>query len=499
MILGRHTRALVRLSIFVLIVIVAGIITPGTALAQPPANDDFDAAVVVGDLPFGTSISTADTTAATDDPTSCTNNGSVWFSFSPDRDMIVQANTFGSGYDTVLSAYTGSRGALTIVPGACNDDFGSLQSRVSFAATAGTTYYFLIGRCCGTGGSGGGSLNFSVAEVTTAPNDNFANAVAIASLPFQQLTDTAGATLEPGEPTGGCGAVNGSLWYSYTPASTGSVTARTSLTAAFPILTVFTGNSLTTLTQVACGTASTPLTFRAVAGQTYYLQLGDATGTGPGPVQLSVDVAPAIQAAFGFSPSDPSVFDSVSFFDLSSDPAGASIVSRQWQFGDGASGTGCCPSHRYAVDGDYSVSLTVATADGRTASTSQVVQVRTHDVSIARFTVPNVARVGQTTQITVAVGNTRYDETVRVELYRSTPNGFVQFGALTQLVLARPNRTTTFPFAYTFTSEDAAVGKVTFKAVAITTASRDAFPYDNEVISTPTTVSQAASSLRFER
>jgi len=66
--------------------------------------------------------------------------------------MRLEADTFGSNYDTVLSAWTGTQGALNLV--ACNDDFGGAQSKITFAATAGTTYYFLAAQCCGGGGTG---------------------------------------------------------------------------------------------------------------------------------------------------------------------------------------------------------------------------------------------------------------------------------------------------------------------------------------------------------
>ena len=69
------------------------------------------------------------------------------------KSILFSANTFGSDYDTVLSAYTGEPGALTLVPGACNDDTLGLQSHISFEAAAGVTHYFLIGICCGFGGS----------------------------------------------------------------------------------------------------------------------------------------------------------------------------------------------------------------------------------------------------------------------------------------------------------------------------------------------------------
>src|SRR5262249_55530378 len=55
----------------------------------------------------------------------------------------LEANTFGSSYNTFLAAYTGTRGALTQI--ACNNTAGgSVQSRIRFAAVAGTTYYFAV-------------------------------------------------------------------------------------------------------------------------------------------------------------------------------------------------------------------------------------------------------------------------------------------------------------------------------------------------------------------
>jgi len=52
------------------------------------------------------------------------------------------------------------------------------------------------------------------------------------------------------------------------------------------------------------------------------------------------------------------------------------------------------------------------------------------------------------------------------------------------------NGTTEFAFSYTFTADDARVGKVTFKAVANILGARDALPADNEAIAAPTKVSR---------
>jgi hypothetical protein len=461
-------------------------ISPSVAQAVPPANDDFDSAVTIASLPFSTTQLTTEATAALDDPTACYNNGSVWFSFTPATNMTIDANTFGSTYDTVLAAYTGSRGSLALVPGACNDDFSGTQSRIVFEATAGTTYYLMASQCCGYGGSGGGDLTLSVAAQQPPPNDDFANAMAIPGVPFTHTVDIVAATMQPGEPAYTCGSVTRSVWYAFTPTETGSVTARTSV-GYNSILTVYTGSSLTELSQVACRSYSSPLTFRANAGQTYYLQVGQ-TYPADGLVQLNLDVAPAVTPSFYYWPSDPSTFDSVQFNDYTSDPGGNPIVTREWQFGDGTSGTGCCLYHRYAADGDYPVQLTVTTSDGRTGTASRVVAVRTHDVAFERFMAPESASVGQTRAVTAYVKNNRYDETVRVELYKSVPGGFALVGSLTQLVVARPNRTTEFPFNYTFTADDAALGKVTFKAVATIVNARDALTGDNTIISIPTTV-----------
>jgi hypothetical protein len=118
--------------------------------------------------------------------------------------------------------------------------------------------------------------------------------------------------------------------------------------------------------------------------------------------------------------------------------------------------------------------------------------VRTHDVAITSFKVPQAAKAGQTRSITVNLGNKNYDERVRVWLYKSQPPYYWQeVGWLVQAVPVRNgNRGTNFDFSYTFTPEDAAVGKVNFRAYAEVYDVRDALPTDNEAISDPTKVNR---------
>lgn len=121
---------------------VATVSTQITVRPPPPPNDDFDTPAVVPTVPYVLSQDATDATTAADDPYCYGNAQSVWFTFTPMSDMRLEANTFGSGYDTTLSVYTGARGALS-QPG-CNDDAaGTTQSRVRFDAVAGTTYHVM--------------------------------------------------------------------------------------------------------------------------------------------------------------------------------------------------------------------------------------------------------------------------------------------------------------------------------------------------------------------
>jgi subtilisin family serine protease len=65
---------------------------------------------------------------------------------------------------------------------------------------------------------------------------------------------------------------------------------------------------------------------------------------------------------------------SVVFVDQSSDSDGT-IVSWDWRFGDGNTSTDQSPGHTYALDGTYTVSLTVTDNEGATGITNQSVMV----------------------------------------------------------------------------------------------------------------------------
>lgn len=452
------------------------------------SNDNFAAATVITGLPF---TDTVDITGATAEPgepfPSCAGGAAtrstVWYAFTPTATEILSPSD-AAPIATVVAAYSGSSlGTLTEV--GCHSVFGG---NANFQAQAGTTYYFQVDGMFGQTGS----VPFNLVAILPPANDNFASAMPITALPFDNSVDITGAGAEPGEPTPSCagpfGPINHTAWYSFTPSTTGSVSASFVFAAVQPVVAVYTGSSVSGLTEVVCGIFGNPATFRAQANQTYFFQVGGLFGQG-GILQFHLQVTPPPVVNFFFFPSDPSIFDVVQFGDQSFDPGNVGLASLAWNFGDGAVGTGFGPTHQYAADGDYTVVHTVTTTDGRTASASQVAHVRTHDVAITKFLVPSAASSGQTRHIQVGVTSNRYAETVQVQLSKSVPGGFQVIGTLTLAVPVRSsNRTTVFDFSYTFTSDDAQVGKVTFKADAAIVGARDALPADNEAIAPPTTV-----------
>ena len=160
-----------------------------TANAAPPLNDTVASVTIIPGLLFRDFLDVSQATTALDDPDCFGQGATVWYAFTPTQDMDIDANTYGSKYDTTLLVYTGSPGALNQI--ACNDNGSSgLPSQVRYSAISGQTYSFMVGSPSLPGGSP--SLVFTVDVATPPPtHDDFANTIVIGALPF---TDTRGAT-----------------------------------------------------------------------------------------------------------------------------------------------------------------------------------------------------------------------------------------------------------------------------------------------------------------
>lgn len=122
-----------------------------------PANDAFANATTIAATEWtyrftGSNIAATRESGETDHAGS-SGVHSVWWKWTPAENTMVEATTLGSNFDTVMAVYTGSSpSALTTV--ASNDDEETPEqnttpqrkrtSKVTFSATAGTTYYFAV-------------------------------------------------------------------------------------------------------------------------------------------------------------------------------------------------------------------------------------------------------------------------------------------------------------------------------------------------------------------
>jgi PKD repeat protein len=462
---------------------IGGLVAAGATVpvfAAVPSNDNYANANLIAAVPFDTTVNLSEATVEQDEPMPCSYQitQSVWFTFTPASSGAFKATV--PQFNASLALYEVDGPAITDLSQVACDIFDS-PAAVAAKVTPGKTYALQVGLTYG----GASSWPLHVDVVPPPPNDNFADATPISAAPFADSADMALASTEPGEPTD-CSYGSPSVWWAFTPAVSGSYTAGMSGDGSGG-LGVWQGSSLQSLNLLSCGNG---ITIHAVAGQTYFYQAALQPFGGNTILSFGLDVTPPPVANFGYYPSDPSTFDTVQFFDNSYDPANAGWTAL-WTFGDGTTSTDHDPTHLFTADGNYSVELQITTNDGRTATTNQVVTVGTHDVAITRFTVPTSAKAGQTRSLTVGLNSHRYKETVQVDLYRSSPGGFEWIGSQTVTVFVRPaNRTTDVAFNYTFTSDDARIGKVSFKAVATIVGARDVLPADNEATSAPVKVAR---------
>ncbi|OWY61846.1 hypothetical protein B7486_61610, partial [cyanobacterium TDX16] len=261
----------------------SGTFTLTSSFVGPPANDAFGSAQSI----TGTSGTENGTTvlatrqSGEPNPFSFLDKGSVWYGWTaPGTGTVTFDTCTAASYDTTLAAYTGAAvNALTTV--ASNDDSntcgnGSARSQISFAATGGTTYRIAVAGFT----EGGGTFTLTWNQVVPPPaNDAIANAQTITGITGTTNGTTAGATFEGTEPQHFPDlADTRSVWYSYTPSASGTLTLDTCATATDTGIAVYTGTPNSASTPLAsndddggCPSATFParVSFPVTSGTTY--------------------------------------------------------------------------------------------------------------------------------------------------------------------------------------------------------------------------------------
>lgn len=285
------------------VVLLAILALPSTAAAAPPPNDNFADAEVLTGVEDSASGSNVEATPEVGEPEHAGKEGgvSVWYSWTPSQNGTAEVNTCESsaGLDTLLAVYTASGAVppfsnLAEVAGSDDSDVCggfSLASRVSFDASAGTTYYIAVD---GYLGDTGALVVELFEDVPT--NDDLADAKVLSGTSAETYGSTFSATKESGEPSHAGNAGGASVWYSWIAPQAGSVTLTTCFGPDYThfdtLLAVYTEGGavppFSNLVPVAsnndgagCQGGQSKLSFKATPLQIYYFAVdgfGGASG-----------------------------------------------------------------------------------------------------------------------------------------------------------------------------------------------------------------------------
>jgi outer membrane protein assembly factor BamB len=257
-----------------------------------PFNDDFAARAHLSGANIAARASNLGATGETGEPlhAGVGSGASLWWEWTAPAGGSVTVDTNGSAFDTVLAVYTGT--ALTgLAPVAANDDSGgSVTSRATFTAQAGVTYEIAVDGKAGATG-------LVLLNIGTVPaNDAFASPVTLTGPSAVVTATNAHCSREAGEPLilGSSGGL--SLWYGWTAPRTGQFQIAAFSAQIDPLLAVYTGSSLASLTLVSAsdntgagGTETASLcTINATAGTTYLITVDSKNAGVPGTFTLSL-------------------------------------------------------------------------------------------------------------------------------------------------------------------------------------------------------------------
>jgi hypothetical protein len=244
---------------------------PGN-IAVAPSNDQFANALLV---------------TATNFVLNVLYPGSVWWKWIPPGNGRAALTIASLRYPIPLvSVYTGTN-AAQLHRVAANDYFGPHSSNLVFSAHADRPYYIQIASD-GTGPSETAVLS----SFEAAPsNDDFAHALAIASDNLTIQGDTATATSEDGEPQF-YQSYGDTLWWRWTPLHSGTAEINRTNDPSQSIVSIFSGDALTKLTNLVDIPPTSIDNFPVTAGQSYLIQVSESVQPHAQPFEFQLRYVP---------------------------------------------------------------------------------------------------------------------------------------------------------------------------------------------------------------
>lgn len=271
----------------------ASLVTPDQ---QTVANDTPDTATVLsgraGQVQADNTY--AAQTAGLDTVLSAQDGQRLWWRFDAADAGVVVADTQGAASDTVIEVYRDNFGTLELVT--LNDNFNAAltSSRVRFEVEAGRSYWIAVDTL---NGGGSVSLNYRFETALSGPaNDRIEQATVITQDVYSISTNNTFAQFQPGELFLGANQRPNSVWYQWTPTTSGVATISTHGSDIDTLLGVYLGAQpgdlqlLESNDDAADSDPTSVVSVHVVAGVSYYIAVAGKRDV-QGPYSLSISVA----------------------------------------------------------------------------------------------------------------------------------------------------------------------------------------------------------------
>ncbi|RQH34516.1 hypothetical protein D5R40_20630 [Okeania hirsuta] len=246
------------------------------------SNNDFANSATLSGTSDNATTSSINASKELGEPNHAGNDGgsSLWWNWTAPSSGLVTIDTFGSDFDTILAAYTGSS-VSNLTEIASNDDSSGLQSQIAFQAVAGTNYQIAVD---GFSGAAGNVELALFLEADTLANDDFADRISLSGSQINETATNENATVELEEPLHAGNDGGASLWWSWTAPNDGTLTVNTGGSDFDTILAAYTGSSLSNLTEIDSNDDSvnyglqSEILFDVVEGETYNIAVDGFNG-----------------------------------------------------------------------------------------------------------------------------------------------------------------------------------------------------------------------------
>lgn len=249
-------------------------------------------------------IKATDAKAAETTAGQASNPGLYVITRTGDTNAALTVNLQVRGTATAGTDYTSLPATVTIPAGAASVSVPLIIRDDTLSETTETVVVSVIAGAGYSIDSTATAATVSVADNDAArSNNHFANRLLLSGTSLQTTGTNVGATRESGEPVHGGVTGGKSVWWSWTAASSGSVTISTSGSSFDTTLGVYRGTAVNSLTRVASNddedfdndVYTSKLTFNAIAGTTYQIAVDGYEGE-VGSIRLSLQQTSARSA-----------------------------------------------------------------------------------------------------------------------------------------------------------------------------------------------------------